>query len=127
MIDLLIDQQQKQQQRQQQKQQKRKEQSNTKDNTNTSIIDNDDLAVQFQVLDARNLPFKEKYFDLIIDKGTLDAMLSDENQGKRNCIRIISEASRLLANGGKIFNFLFLPCRTYLLCNQCILNSRSTK
>ena len=35
-----------------------------------------------------------------MDKGTLDAMLSDSNEGIQNCIQIVSEASRLLTVGG---------------------------
>ena len=31
-----------------------------------------------QVLDARNLPFETGLFDLVVDKGTVDAMLCDD-------------------------------------------------
>ena len=31
-----------------------------------------------QVLDARNLPFQDGLFDLVVDKGTVDAMLCDK-------------------------------------------------
>ncbi len=59
------------------------------------------LDVTYEVLDARELPFNEKKFDLILDKGTLDAMLSDKDQGIKNCIKIVSEASRVLSMGGR--------------------------
>lgn len=60
------------------------------------------LQVQYKVHDARDLPYNDKEFDVIIDKGTLDAMLSDKVQGAKNCVKIISEAARTLAIDGYI-------------------------
>ncbi len=76
-------------------------QQNLGEDNNTEVDNKDNLAVKYEVLDARNLPFKERHFDLIMDKGTLDAMLSDKNEGVQNCVKIIAESSRLLVNGGK--------------------------
>ena len=56
--------------------------------------------VEYKVHDARDLPYSNSSFNVIVDKGTLDAMLSDEEHGKINCIQIVSEASRLLAMDG---------------------------
>lgn len=58
------------------------------------------LKITYLVHDARNLPYKSSTFDVIVDKGTLDAMLSDKEKGKENCIKIISESARLLKFDG---------------------------
>jgi len=63
------------------------------------------VPVEYAVHDARNLPYNDKEFDIIFDKGTLDAMLSDKEEGIKNCIQIIAEAGRVLAFNGE---FLFL-------------------
>ena len=60
------------------------------------------LQVEYKVHDARDLPYNNKEFDVIIDKGTLDAMLSDKVHGTKNCVKIISEAARTLAINGYI-------------------------
>ena len=62
----------------------------------------DKLRVQYKVHDARDLPYEDKEFHVVMDKGTLDAMLSDKAEGKKNCIKIISEAARVLAVDGYI-------------------------
>lgn len=64
------------------------------------IYGSSDTKMVYEVQDARKLPYKNSYFHLIIDKGTLDAMLSDKDAGKANCIKIVSEASRVLAQDG---------------------------
>ncbi len=58
------------------------------------------LRVDYKVHDARDLPYKDKEFNVIVDKGTLDAMLSDEVEGSRNCVKIVSEAARILRVDG---------------------------
>lgn len=58
------------------------------------------VKIDYLVYDARNLPYKDLTFDVIIDKGTLDAMLSDKEKGKENCIKIVSESARLLKLDG---------------------------
>jgi SAM-dependent methyltransferase len=60
------------------------------------------LKIEYLVHDARNLPYKDFSYDVIIDKGTLDAMLSDKEKGKENCIKIIAESARLLKLDGYI-------------------------
>ena len=62
--------------------------------------DTSTVNIDFLVHDARNLPYKDSTFDVIIDKGTLDAMLSDKEKGKENCIKIVSESARLLKLDG---------------------------
>jgi len=75
------------------------------------------LAVTYKVLDARELPYDQASFDLIMDKGTLDAMLSDKDEGNNNCIKIVSEASRLLKTGG-----YFLIVSHLNACNEAGLS-----
>ena len=60
------------------------------------------VPLEFATVDARNMPYADKSMDLILEKGTLDAMLSDENEGKKNCIETIRECARVLAHGGYI-------------------------
>ena len=67
-----------------------------------------ELKVDYKVMDARTLNYQDKEFDLILDKGTLDAMLSDEIEGKENCLKIISEASRVLSLRGRLTGIVFL-------------------
>ncbi|CAM9338250.1 unnamed protein product [Laminaria digitata] len=58
-----------------------------------------DTGVEFRVLDARNLPFEGGTFDLVVDKGTVDAMLCDE-AGKGSARATCREAARVVASGG---------------------------
>jgi len=60
------------------------------------------LQPTFQALDARSLPFESNTYDLIIEKGTLDAMLSDDVDGIPNCIKIVEEMARVTSEGGAI-------------------------
>ena len=43
--------------------------------------------VEYVVRDARNLPYDDGTFDFVLDKGTLDAMLSDKEHGVRLNVR----------------------------------------
>ncbi|CAM9411450.1 unnamed protein product, partial [Ectocarpus sp. 12 AP-2014] len=58
-----------------------------------------DAGVDFQVLDARDLPFEDGSFDLVVDKGAVDAMLCDD-AGQDNAREICLEAARVVAPGG---------------------------
>jgi len=78
------------------------EEKDTTSRTNQEQSSKDDLKVDYKVHDARDLPYKDGEFHVIVDKGTLDAMLSDKAQGKKNCIKIVSEAARTLAIDGYI-------------------------
>ena len=89
VIETLIKQQKKLEQEQQQK-------SSGKNDTTQQ------LHPTFQALDARSLPFESNTYDLIIEKGTLDAMLSDEVDGIPNCIKIVEEMARVTSEGGAI-------------------------
>lgn len=60
------------------------------------------LQPTFQAMDARSLPFLSNTYDLILEKGTLDAMLSDEEEGLSNCVKIVKEMARVTSEGGAI-------------------------
>lgn len=62
----------------------------------------DSLQVDYKVHDARKLPYESRTFQLVMDKGTLDAMLADKVQGRGNCVKIVSEAARTLVMDGYI-------------------------
>jgi len=59
--------------------------------------------LEFQVADAREMPFQDDSFHLIFEKGTMDAMISDTEVGVSNCQKIVSESARVLAPGGCFF------------------------
>lgn len=62
-----------------------------------NIVDlSKEVALKFAVADARSLPFENSSFEFILEKGTLDAMLSDNDCGASNCIQIVTEIARLL-------------------------------
>jgi EEF1A lysine methyltransferase 4 len=59
--------------------------------------------IVYSVLDARAMaPFTPGSFDFIVDKGTIDAMLSDPSRekGLDNAERVLSEIVRVLATDG---------------------------
>jgi SAM-dependent methyltransferase len=58
------------------------------------------IPVSFEVIDARKLPYSDGSFDLILEKGVLDAMLSDADTGRDNCMEILSECGRALVYDG---------------------------
>ncbi len=57
------------------------------------------IPVLYEVGDARDLSYKNASFEIILEKGTLDAMLSDSD-GVSNCRKIVAECARLLTIGG---------------------------
>jgi SAM-dependent methyltransferase len=79
-------------------------------NGKESHLSNDSSALKkpeiikptYQAMDARSLPFSSNMYDLILEKGTLDAMLSDEEEGLSNCIKIVKEMARVTSEGGAI-------------------------
>lgn len=61
------------------------------------------IQTSFQAMDARSFPKDwDNTYDLILEKGTLDAMLSDEEEGISNCIKIVKEMARVTSEGGAI-------------------------
>jgi hypothetical protein len=63
---------------------------------------NNKLPLVYEVADARKLPYADNCFEMVIEKGTLDAMLSDKELGATNCRSIVAECARILAIGGEI-------------------------
>lgn len=62
----------------------------------------DGFPLHFEVLDATALPQSSNSIDLVLEKGTIDAVLSDSIHGKRNAIQIMSECGRVVTDGGYI-------------------------
>jgi SAM-dependent methyltransferase len=61
------------------------------------------IPLEYLVADARKLPHDEQSFELLLEKGTLDAMLSDrEGNGSDNCRKIVAECARVTKAGGCI-------------------------
>lgn len=60
-----------------------------------------DHLLDYVVADARKLPYSDEEFHLVLEKGTLDAMLSDKEIGVSNCVLIVTECARILAIGGE--------------------------
>jgi hypothetical protein len=61
----------------------------------------DSVLVLYEVGDARKLVYPDSSFELILEKGTMDAMLSDTAEGAENCRLIVAECARLLTVGGE--------------------------
>ncbi|KAL7533735.1 hypothetical protein ACHAWF_004607 [Thalassiosira exigua] len=74
----------------------------TKDAMHQLTKDQNRLQPTFRALDARSLPFPSNTYDLILEKGTIDAMLSDEEEGLSNCIQIVKEMARVTSDGGAV-------------------------
>ena len=58
------------------------------------------IPIEFEVADARKLSYTDGSFHLVMEKGTMDAMMSDPDVGASNCRQLISECARVLAVGG---------------------------
>ncbi|KAJ5070127.1 s-adenosyl-l-methionine-dependent methyltransferases superfamily protein [Anaeramoeba ignava] len=52
------------------------------------------LSIKFEIMDTRNLTFKDESFDCIIDKGTLDSLLTE--YPKENSLKMLSEIYRIM-------------------------------
>ena len=57
-------------------------------------------TVAYEQADARSLSFNAMSFDLCLDKGTIDAMMCSDEEGRSNVRSICEEASRVLRPGG---------------------------
>ena len=54
----------------------------------------------FAVMDVRRLPLRDGLFEIVLDKGTLDALLTDEADGMKNAMAMLQEVRRTLKPGG---------------------------
>lgn len=72
-----------------------------------------DTILDYQTVDARKMPqYKDKSFEIVLEKGTLDAMLSDKEVGVINCQAIMTESARVLTIGGFIVLISHLNAHT---------------
>ena len=62
--------------------------------------DETDVTLEFATVDARKLPYPSAQFALVLEKGTLDAILSDPVDGTNDCVAVVAEAARVLTPGG---------------------------
>ena len=70
------------------------------------------LPIHYEIADARKLSYQSESFEMILEKGTLDAMLSDsDGNGQKNCRMIVSECARVLTIGGYIIIISHLNAR----------------
>ena len=70
------------------------------------------VSLDFETADARQLPYKDSSFACLLEKGTLDAMLSDPEHGQPNCIQIVSECARVLQTPGILLLISHLNAHT---------------
>lgn len=64
-----------------------------------SVVDIGTVSLEFVVADARRLEYADGTFELVLEKGALDAMLSG---GEENCLLIMRECARVLTVDGYI-------------------------
>jgi len=69
---------------------------------NKRSVDLKHIPLRFEVADARSLPNENDSIDLVLEKGTLDAMLSDKADGTKNCVAIVAECARVVKENGYI-------------------------
>lgn len=79
-------------------------------------------SLRWQVADVRELPFAAASFDAIVDKGTLDAMMTRESDAEvaESVRRMFQEVRRVLAPGGSYLVATLAQehlLRYYLQCN----------
>jgi len=58
------------------------------------------VRVVYSVADARKMPYPDGTYGLLLEKGTLDALLSDKVRGRENCVAVVTECARVLEAGG---------------------------
>lgn len=56
--------------------------------------------IKYEEQDARDMTYVSNSIDLVLDKGTIDAMICDPECGEDNAWRIVSEMSRVVRPGG---------------------------
>ena len=76
---------------------RQEERSSKRARTSSEGITN---RVSYAQADARALTYHDESFDLVLDKGTIDAMMCSDAEGFINARSICSEASRVTRPGG---------------------------
>jgi len=74
-------------------------------NSSSSALKQDSVDIRhaplkFAEADACSMPYSDESFDLILEKGTLDAMISDKRHGRQRVTDCIAECGRILRAGG---------------------------
>ena len=82
---------------------KRKALTTSSSSTQDSKLSKCGLNQEYIEMDARSMNFMDQDFDFIVDKGTIDAMLCDEEKGMHNAAKIFMEVIRCLHNDGGQF------------------------
>mmetsp|Transcript_32005 Transcript_32005/g.46121 ORF Transcript_32005/g.46121 Transcript_32005/m.46121 type:complete len:278 (-) Transcript_32005:196-1029(-) len=72
--------------------------------SNSDEKETSQIVIDYKCMDARKMIYESEYFDFIIDKGTIDAMLCSESskRAQNNVSKIIKEAVRTLKSTGII-------------------------
>ena len=81
-------------------QKKHQEQSKGKLGATPLLDRRNDVQLEFQTADARTLNYPDGSFQLVLEKGTLDAMLSDKETGAASSTLIVKQCARILCIGG---------------------------
>lgn len=55
----------------------------------------------WRIMDMTEMQFSDGAFDIVLDKGGLDALLGEPGQGTTKAVRFISEVKRVLGHGGR--------------------------
>lgn len=82
------------------------------DSTNQSKGQYSLIYPKYTASDARQLPHASNSMSIILEKGTLDAMLSHPTEGVTNSIAIVKEMARVCKVGGAILIVSHLNART---------------
>jgi len=70
------------------------------------------ISLDFDCEDARKLPYETGRFHLVLEKGTMDAMLSEPTVGADNCRAIVAEMARLVSVKGVVMIISHLNAHT---------------
>jgi ubiquinone/menaquinone biosynthesis C-methylase UbiE len=80
----------------------------------SKYLDKYNNELNFSLADIRNMAeYKDKSFDIIIDKGTLDAILCG-NDSYNNAAEMLSECYRLLDDLGLFICITYGPDHTFI-------------
>jgi len=60
------------------------------------------LQVKYEVIDATKLPYHNKSIHIVMEKGTLDAAMSDKANGLKTCHAVMAETARVLVPDGAL-------------------------
>ena len=81
-------------------QEKQKEQSKKQMEDTPTLDRRHDVQLEYKTADARSLDYPDSSFQLVLEKGTLDAMLSDKETGAASSKLIVKQCARILSIGG---------------------------